>query len=221
MAPLLLYCAAYSLGSQFLTYRATLATRVTPADGVYRLSVPTPKSAGISVDALTAYGTVALAALTLVTLVTTVIISWNGDRRLRSERQGMQDKESLAEAYAVQVGGIATTIVINHSRYTIKDVAARLRAKDSLVDFEKSERIVETSGYSTELGADIVLDADFQLDILTPWDRALRFSIDPAHVSDLVGAYPVVRWTDRLNNRWEHRKGGVVKIDAHAPWSHD
>lgn len=219
LAPIaLLSCTGSPLIIRFRTY----PTIPTPRVRHLPLPSPTLSAGGLSTDALTAYGTVALAALTLLTLVTTVIVSRHGERQLRAEREEVQDQESLAEAYAVQVVGIATVIVINHGRYTISDIAARLRTRDSqAIEFEHSERIVRVSSEAAGLGADSALDADFQPDILTPWDAALRFSVDPAHINDLVGAYPIVRWSDRRNTRWEQRRGRIEKIDAQAPWPVD
>jgi hypothetical protein len=173
----------------------------------------------LSADALTAFGTLALAFLTLATLVTTVVITWRGNRQLRAERKAAQQRDSLAEAYAVEVTGVATTVLINHGRYTISAIAAKLRTKGGvLLDFEKAERLLGTAGTAADLGADSALEAMFQPDILTPWDAALRFTIRPEDISDLVGAYPVVRWTDRSGTRWQHQQGTVACIDAAAPW---
>jgi hypothetical protein len=49
-------------------------------------------------------------------------------------------------------------------------------------------------------------------DILTPWDAGVRIEIDPVPVRDLVGPYPVVRWTDRWRTRWEHKRGEIKQV---------
>lgn len=206
----------------FLTQFLTCLTVRTPGAHHLFSPFPTTKSGGSSVDDLTAYGTVALAGLTFLTLITTIFFSLNGNQQLKSERKDILFRESHTEAYAVQVIGISTVIVINHGHYTISDITARLRTRDShLMNFERSDRIIRVSGEAAELGADATLEADFRSDILTPWDTALRFFIDPARISGLVGAYPIVRWTDHGNNRWEYRRGKVEKVEVQAPWSTD
>jgi hypothetical protein len=55
-------------------------------------------------------------------------------------------------------------------------------------------------------------------DILTPWDAGMRSEIDPVPAQDLVGPYPVVRWTDRWRTRWEHKRGEIKQVTEDAPW---
>jgi len=180
---------------------------------------PWPRALTISQDALAAYGTLLLAVVTLATLITTILISRHGDRMVRAERKEAQALDDLADAYAVQVIGVATTVVMNHGRFTIRDVEARLRTGDSkLVAFEQSERLLHAAG-GAALGADTNLNADFQPGILTPWDAGLRFTINPANIANLIGACPILRWTDHRNTRWEHSKGSVKKIPAKEPWA--
>src|SRR5579859_3562539 len=86
---------------------------------------------GLSTDSWTAIGTIALAVVTLVTLIATIVISWRSDKQLRAERSATREAEELAEAYAIQViGGEGTALVVNHGKYTITEVNAQLRLAD-------------------------------------------------------------------------------------------
>jgi hypothetical protein len=182
------------------------------------------KAGGIPSDELTAYGTLALAALTFITLVTTIIISSRGTRRLRVERQEAQDRERLGEAYSVQVIGAATTVIVNHGKYTISRVEARLRLSNgSLIEFSSRTRVLDTQKVPSDLRADssMGLESISRPDILTPWDIGLRFVKDPTEISGLIDAYPVVRWRDRWGICWEHRLGNAKVIEPSTPWSSD
>jgi hypothetical protein len=179
---------------------------------------------GISTDAWTAVGTIALAAVTFITLVITIVISWRSNKQLRAERGEAQAAEQLAEAYAVQVAGDTTTLVVNHGKYTITDVDAWLTLAKGIRTFPKRERVLGLRDLDAELteGVTAQLDGttpDAHSDILAPWDAGLRFvvqvtDIDPATHGTLAGAYPVVRWTDRWGNRWEHCLGRARKAES-------
>jgi hypothetical protein len=54
--------------------------------------------------------------------------------------------------------------------------------------------------------------------ILTRADVGARFWSDAMPDERVVGWYPVVRWTDRWGQRWEHRLGDVRNVDDNAPW---
>lgn len=176
-------------------------------------------------DELTAVGTLALAAVTLITLLATIAIAWRSDRQLRAERREMQGREQLAEAYAVRVlFGANVTIVVNRGKYTITKVEARLRLGDgTLAEFLSQERLLDIKGLDEELRADATsgLDSISHADLLTPWDLGLRFIKGPTVTDGLLGAYPVVRWTDRWGARWEHRLGDARTIKPDSSWSKD
>jgi len=80
---------------------------------------------GLSSDAWTAVGTIALAGLTLITLITTIVISQRSDAQLRAERKAAEAGEQLAEAYTVQVIGAESTLIVNRGKYTITGVEGR------------------------------------------------------------------------------------------------
>jgi hypothetical protein len=178
-----------------------------------------PAASGPSADTLTAWGTLALAFVALVTLVATVIIARRDARQLRAERTEAEQRDHLAEAVAIEVTGVATTVLINHGKYTISGIAAKLCTRNNgAQDFDKSERILGARAAAAALGADTNLDAAFQPDILTPWDAGMRFSTPPGDIDGLTGAFPIVRWTDRWGTRWQYQKGTVTAIDVGAPW---
>lgn len=161
-------------------------------------------------DDLTAFGTLLLAVLTFATILVTVIMYWRDARN-----------DALAQAYLVQVTGIATTVVINHGAYTIEKVEARLEVGGSdMAVFASEKRIPGGHGPAAELGADAGLESTFRHDLLTPWDVGLRFS-EPSPSGNVIGAYPVIRWRDRRGTRWEHRKGQARRIRRWARWRAD
>jgi hypothetical protein len=80
-------------------------------------------------------------------------------------------------------------------------------------------RIERAEGMLTGLGAPAP-EADYSAGysgILTRL-TGMRFWSDDVAESKLNGPYPVVRWTDRWGQRWEHKKGVLRKIDEGAPW---
>jgi hypothetical protein len=55
--------------------------------------------------------------------------------------------------------------------------------------------------------------------VLTPWDGGIRFESDDVAAGLLTGPYPLVRWTDRCDTRWEYRRGEVRQVRDDEPWS--
>ena len=51
-----------------------------------------------------------------------------------------------------------------------------------------------------------------------PPGAAMRFLGDTRLVSDLRSAYPIVRWTDHWNQRWEYKQGQVTRVSESDPW---
>jgi hypothetical protein len=188
-------------------------------------SNPVPTRSPSWPDNLTAIGTIALAILTLATLVATILISRHGDRQLRNEHKETEDRERLAEATSIQILGAATTIVINHGRYTINEVTAMLKLHDgSLVEFKEPARILSVEGIAAELNANQALQFErtSSRNMLTPWDAGLRFDADPAKITRSADAYPIVRWQDRWDNYWQYCHGQVQRIGGEDdPWSSD
>jgi hypothetical protein len=174
---------------------------------------------GLSTDAWTAVGTIAAAAVTFVTLMATIVISWRSNKKLRKERDETLAAEQLAEAYQIQIIGDVNTVVVNHGKYTITHIEAWLAVKDGPpVAFPSRTRVLQEQG----LAAELLRGVPKQLtgtkpgdhsDTLAPWDAGLRFAVDAGDIANLANAYPVVHWTDRWDNRWEHRLGHVNKIE--------
>jgi hypothetical protein len=196
----------------------------------------------------TAIGTIALAVLTLAVIIATIVITGQDRRRAdkaliaqqehaealrREDREHAQEAEQLAEAWAVEViphvwpesrDGSTKRLsvsVTNLGSYTITRVAARFSPEGtSLISYESAQRITEDSGVYP-LGYDDRA-AGFTMSgyegILTR-GTGLSFRSDPIDTDKLAGPYPVVRWTDRWGQRWEHRKGRVERIEEDEPWS--
>lgn len=199
--------------------RATRCLVASPAAGCHLASSgQAPATAASLTDELTGIGTLALAIITMATLIATIVMSRHGDRQSR-------ERERLAEASAVQVVGGATTVVVNHGRYAINDVTARLRLSDRrLVEFTKLARILSVQGISSDLNARQALQFERTLrpEILTPWDVGLRFDADPEQSnSGIADAYPIVRWQDQWGKYWEHRLGHVRPIGKDDAWAPD
>jgi hypothetical protein len=49
-------------------------------------------------------------------------------------------------------------------------------------------------------------------DRLAPWDAAIRFESTLMTAERILGAYPAIRWTDRMETRWEYRQGVVRRL---------
>ena len=158
----------------------------------------------------TAIGTLALAAVTVAAIVTTIIITAQ-DRRRADKR------EQYAEAYKVRVlqaerdAGRPTdevyeelsgslkrlgAIITNGGAYTITGIEARLRLSDrSVAKFGGSERVTGTRDLDPRLtdGMTGLLEAASHGDMLAPWDVGLRFYSDPKANHPLVPDHPVDR----------------------------
>jgi hypothetical protein len=180
--------------------------------------------AGLSSDAWTAVGTIALAGITLITLLVTIVISLRSDAKLRRERKEAQAGEWLAEAYAVQVIGTEKTLIVNRGKYTITGVEGRLKLRDAkLVEFQARSRFLNATGPEVLIqGIPTVITGMSEIndsDILAPWDAGLLLLVDPATAQiSVAGSHPVIRWTDRWGNRWQHEKGDIKKVNASDPW---
>jgi len=58
---------------------------------------------------------------------------------------------------------------------------------------------------------------DIYLSTLTQTDIGMRYSSDATTVRNLVGSYPIVRWTDWCT-RWEYKQGKVQQIKEGDQW---
>lgn len=157
------------------------------------------------------------------------------DRRYREERDHAQEAEQLAQAWAVEVlPGHASdrqdtsnlsVMVGNMSTRTVTRVEVQFSPDGkSLVMPKRSERLIPQNGSSTvRITSDLPFippDGKFSAaysGILIP-GRHMRFWSDEISDEHLSASYPVVRWSDWLGQRWEHRKGTVRKVDNGEPW---
>lgn len=163
--------------------------------------------------------------------------------QLQEERRLAQDREQLAEAYLVQVTAArqnalppspdqpardpaepvehAVAIVVNHGRYTITRVEAQIcLSRNSLTGYGRTERVSSYFNLREELTEGMVWEARASnLGTLTPMDLGLRYTTDLMATKFLVGSYPMVRWTDRWGQRWEHKQGVVRKISEGEAWA--
>jgi hypothetical protein len=163
------------------------------------------------------------------------------DRLLKEERALEQQREQFAEAHAVQVvyarspAGMldaaagrlagpdrdAVIVMINHGRYTITDIDARLVFPGGEVqEFPGWERLSRREDLDPRLLAGVGGRLEPMADThqLSPWDLGLRIYSNPAPPDRLEGAAPVVRWTDRWWTRWEYR-GEVRQVHGDEPWA--
>jgi hypothetical protein len=156
------------------------------------------------------------------------------EARLREERQLLQDREQLAEAYAVQVvlmrgpsesreAHSLAAIIVNHGSYTITQIEARFSPDgQSVISHRRQVRIPGYSNLPPEL-TDPVFDQPAEAasygDRLTPWDTGMSIATDEIGVQRLTDPRVIVRWTDRWGTRWEHKRGEIQKVADGAPWS--
>ena len=155
--------------------------------------------------------------------------------QIEEERRVAREREQAAEAHAVQVAMVTTepdeqhiryvaAIVVNHGAFTIRRVEAQFRLpgqNTSLVSPRYHERVPGTDNLNEKLllGMSGRLEGLVRGDVVSPWDIGMRFEADPMDTGQAVGAYPVVRWTDRWGTRWEHRLGEVRQVGDDEPWS--
>ena len=159
----------------------------------------------------------------------------HSDRQVREEHQSAQEALQLEEAYAVRVStgwqdGLITdphinaepddvlqslvVVVINGGRFTVTDVDARLfRLDNSQTSPAKTERIAETPPVADQSQWIDGPLRDLGNRTLAPWSGGLRFIGSATVDHQLDGAYPLVRWTDRWGQRWEHSKGRVRETE--------
>jgi hypothetical protein len=113
-------------------------------------------------------------------------------------------------------------MIVNHGRYTITGIDARFSPDgESIIPHRRFKRLPDFDDLPDGLrsGFSRLADDKGYGDMLAPRDAAMRFESDGVDVNHISGPYPVVRWTDRWGQRWEHKKGDVRKIDDSASWA--
>jgi hypothetical protein len=166
----------------------------------------------------------------------------HSEAQLRNERQHAQEREQLAEAYAVQVVAARTSpktvfanfevapenpvecpmaVVVNHGHYAITEVEAKFSNGQAIYPIWEMRHL---SSF-TKLPPDLAVAPSGPWDIhsggpvLTPQDPGMRFTGTRMALGELIGVYPILRWTDWRGIRWEHRKGVVSQVDEDAAWA--
>jgi hypothetical protein len=184
------------------------------------------------------------AAGTFAAAVAAVGVAVWSDWRVRQERASASEREQFAQALTVevaqgeQISGARDTVynepdgtqrvlvalVVNRSNYTITQVQARFRlspdgANPSLVE-SHAERIANYDLVDEKLRHGLSGPPEGPADIawLAPVDVGMRFESDDIPAGQVLGWYPVVRWTDRWGLGWEHRLGNVRRIAESEPW---
>lgn len=156
--------------------------------------------------------------------------------QIEEERRVTREREQLAEAYAVQVvpaeiplrfindegtGKQLVAIVVNRSAFTITRIEAQFCLDGrSLVSHFAYRRVSGFEELPVELRSATKDSAEHAMrGILTPWDLGIRYGTDTINDTSLKSPYPVVRWTDHLGARWEHKRGEVHQVRDDEPWT--
>ena len=164
----------------------------------------------------------------------------HSDEQLRRERQASWDAEQLAQAYAVQVvmgemdagppaadgvygdpvgepnAKILAVMIVNRGSYTITRIEAQFSPDGlSLIPHHRFTRLAGFDDVPELLRVRFsrLRDDTGYGRILAPGDTGIRFETDPVGVNHLAGPHAVVSWTDRWDQRWEHKKGDIRKLD--------
>jgi hypothetical protein len=146
-------------------------------------------------------------------------------------------QEQLAHAYVVQVTNMrtiaftepgdqpdeplerATVVVVNHGRYTITRIDARLFESGSITSYSKTRFVSSFANIPEEFGGMGAWEPKgMSSTSLTPMDVGMEWSTGRMAKKFLVGSYPIVRWQDHWGTWWEHKKGVVREIEDGAQW---
>jgi hypothetical protein len=195
---------------------------------------------GTDWDALTAVGTMALALVTLVAVVATIVITRQdrtradaqldrqlkaSDAQLRDAREHARCEQQQADAWAVEVrfsteqaGSQADmsakrlgAVVRNRSARTVKWLECWFSPDGASVIQAGSMGYLLPSGRP-----DLLTDMSGYEKSLVP-GAGVEFDSDPVPGAQATAPYPIVRWTDMQGQRWEHKRGEVYRVRADAP----
>jgi hypothetical protein len=181
-------------------------------------------------DALTAIGTLALAAVTVAAVIVTLVITYQdrkrAEDRIRDERQHDRQLEQDQQASDVYVTRTATgrlrtvarrlalaVTVVNGGDYTITQVMVRFAIDGRLEDPERAEHVPAPESSALAGNADILGYPG----VLAP-GTGLRVTLAAVKGTAAPEAMPIVRWTDRWSQRWEYRKGVARRIRCDEEW---
>ena len=158
--------------------------------------------------------------------------------QLQAEHDLAREQEQIDQAYAVVVvlGGGAGAVyedaddpdvrtlvlmITNKGKYTVTRVEAQFSPDGkSLQPHDTSVRIADLDKLPDVLRAAQPGSTEWAYgNVLTPWDAGMRFELQGIHKKHISAPYAVVRWTDRWNQRWEHKRGQVQRVDESAQWN--
>lgn len=196
----------------------------------------------MSPEVWTAIGTIALAVLTLATVITTIIITvqdrrhadmaliaerQRSDNQRREDREERQRTEQLTEAWAVEIlpkmaddsdtSQYLGVDVNNLGSWTITNVEVRFTPDGhSLIFWDKIERLREYESGAFSYHASYSKSG--YAGVLTK-GSGMRFWTQPIGNELLDQPFPIVRWRDRWGTCWEHRQGTVRRIAEDEAWN--
>jgi hypothetical protein len=159
--------------------------------------------------------------------------------QLQAEHDLAREQEQLDQAYAVVVvlgeredagpvfedvgdSDVRTLVLMiaNKGKYTITRVEAQFSPDgQSLLPHDISTPITDLDKLPDVLRAGQPGRTEWAYgNVLTSWDAGMHFEAQGIHKKHISAPYAVVRWTDRWNQRWEHKRGQVQRIDESYPW---
>jgi hypothetical protein len=114
--------------------------------------------------------------------------------------------------------GRAAVLIVNRSKYAITGLAVRLVVQGrSIIELGKRRRLGDLDIFPEHWTVDITgMLGEFPAG-LAP-GSAIRFESDNMPDSVLGTSFVIVRWTDRWDKCWEHRRGEVFPTDMAADW---
>jgi hypothetical protein len=161
--------------------------------------------------------------------------------QLAEERQADLAKDQLAEAYMVRVELGARDIpvetdpvydeptgpmlkrvaamVVNGGSFVITKVEARFVVQGN-IQSPKSYHLLpgdspfpRPAGYFWRSIGDSIVNTT-----LPPWTAGVLIEANDVNPDRAVGAYVIIRWTDRWDKRWEHNRGAIKQVGETDPW---
>jgi hypothetical protein len=182
----------------------------------------------------TAIGTVALALVILIAVITAIVITRQDRHRADARQIKAEADQAEGEAWAVQsmlaeswagpktLAGdqpddtakrlVAT--VVNGGTYAITDVKVMFSPEgQTLIGTERTDYLPALPPSWIESG----LHTTGYAGVIIP-GGAMRFVSEVTASDKLTSPYRLVRWRDRSRQRWEHRSGVVRRISDGEKW---
>jgi hypothetical protein len=151
------------------------------------------------------------------------------DERLQRQLAHGEQIEQRSEAAAIQVIAFGTgnadtpgyepvIIVMNHSRYAIRNVEVRLAADGSIIEPSRKQPLADLRGlpevWTNSAAANI---GSVYVGNIAP-KAGVQFTFDRLSFETLWASFPIARWDDRWDEYWEYRKDEVFETDRAADW---